>query len=255
MGNATHNVQGHALSLAGIVLLRRMKDSEREELATRCAYRRFPAGQVILDRFSASVGVFFLLSGTARVVHYTPDQDEITIATITAGDTVGEISAIDGLGRSATVVAEDDCVVAELPREEFHGLISRCGDVALDLLRRWAATIRQLSDKVTYLASGTPDQRVYVELLRLARPEEPGSSRWLIRDLPSHHDLARWAQTSREVVAAVVGELVRRGIAARRTRTLHILDHDALKGLATSVASPAESRQAAVPVPLSATRR
>ena len=56
-------------------------------------------------------------------------------------------------------------------------------------------------------------------------------------------------------VAAVVGELVRRGIAARRTRTLHILDHDALKGLATSVASPAESRQAAVPVSLSATRR
>jgi CRP-like cAMP-binding protein len=248
MREASNTVRSRAFSLAGIALLRHVGDEERENLATKCTYRRFAAGQVILDRFSASVGVFFLISGAARVVHQVADRDEITIATITAGDTMGEISAIDGYGRSASVVAEEDCVVAELPRAEFHALIGRCGDVALDLLRRWAVTIRQLSDKVTYLATGTPDQRVYSELVRLARPEMPGSSRWLIRELPSHQDLAKWAQTSREVVASAIAELVRRGVAERRTKTLHIRDYAALKALAAGNPQAASAeRVAAMP--------
>lgn len=247
MRPALNTNKAASFSLTGIALLRHLDEAHRDSLATKCIYRRYAAGQIILDRFSASVGVCFLLSGTARVVHRVADRDEITIATIAAGDTLGEISAIDGLGRSATVVADENCVIAELPREEFHALISRCGDVALDLLRRWAATIRQLSDKVTYLATGTPDQRVYNELLRLARPEACGSQRWLIRDLPSHQDLAKWAQTSREVVAGVVAELARRGVAERRTKTLHILDYATLKGLATNSGQPQDVAAPRVP--------
>lgn len=249
MRDAPTPANDRLLSLTGIALLRHVSDEEREGLATKCSFRRLAAGQVILDRFSASVGIFFLLTGTARVVHHTAGGDEITIATITAGDTLGDISAIDGQGRSATVIAEDDCVVAELPQAEFHALIRRCGAVALDLLHRWAGTIRQLSDKVTYLATGTPSQRVHAELVRLARPEAAGSSHWHIRELPSHQELAKWSQTSREVVVDAVAELVRRGIAERRTKTLHILDYDALKSLASSpdVAEGAPGKRAARP--------
>ncbi len=232
-----HKREEGARSLAGIALLRRLPPKERTELEKRCSFRNFSGGDVILDRFSASVGVFFLVTGTARVVHYVADHEEITIATITAGDTIGDISAIDGLGRSATVVADSDCMAAELPRPEFHALLGRCGEVALDLLRRWAGTIRQLSDKVSFLSTGTPDQRVYSELARLARPEKPGSERWLIRELPSHQDLARWAQTSREIVAGAVAELVRRGVAERRTRTLYISDYAMLRNMTLGTAA------------------
>lgn len=218
-------------SLTGISLLSRLAAAERDALARRCTFKTVAAGEVILDRFSASNGVCFMVAGVARVVHYVADHEEITIATIPTGDAIGEISAIDGLGRSATVVADAECVVAELAQADFHTLLTRHGDVALDLLRRWAETIRKLSDKVSYLSTGSPDQRVYAELVRLARPEQPGGSRWLIRELPSHQDLARWAQTSREVVASAVAELVRRGVAERRTRCLHITDYGMLKSL------------------------
>lgn len=233
-----------AHSLDGITLLQRLTEGERKSLARHCAFKAVASGQVILDRFSASNGVCFLVSGTARVVHYVADHEEITIATIPAGDTIGEISAIDGLGRSASVVADAECVVAELAQAEFHALVSRHGAVALDLLRRWAETIRKLSDKVSYLSTGSPDQRVYAELVRLARPEQPGGSRWLIRELPTHQDLARWAQTSREVVASAVAELVRRGVAERRTRSLHITDYGMLKSLTLGQAESDQRRSA-----------
>ncbi len=232
-------------SLDGITLLQRLPEAERKALARRCSFKTVAAGQVILDRFSASNGVCFLVAGVARVVHYVADHEEITIATIPAGDTIGEISAIDGLGRSASVVADAECLVAELAQTEFHALLARQGAVALDLLRRWAETIRKLSDKVSYLSTGSPDQRVYAELVRLARPEQPGSSRWLIRELPTHQDLARWAQTSREVVASAVAELVRRGVAERRTRSLHITDYGMLKSLTQASQAEADQRRSA----------
>ncbi len=232
-------------SLAGITLLQRLPEAERKALTRRCAFKTVASGEVILDRFSASNGICFLVSGVARVVHYVADHEEITIATIPAGDTIGEIAAIDGLGRSASVVADAECVVAELAQAEFHALLARHGAVALDLLRRWAETIRKLSDKVSFLSTGTPDQRVYAELVRLARPEQPGGSRWLIRELPTHQDLARWAQTSREVVASAVAELVRRGVAERRTRSLHITDYGMLKSLTLNGHAEPDQRRSA----------
>jgi CRP/FNR family transcriptional regulator, cyclic AMP receptor protein len=241
---ALQKTEEETRSLAGIALLRRLTPEERADLEGRCTFRKFSAGDIILDRFSASVGVFFLVAGTARVVHFVADHEEITIATIAPGDTIGDISAIDGLGRSATVMADSDCLAAELPRPEFHALLGRCGEVALDLLRRWAGTIRQLSDKVSFLSTGTPDQRVYSELVRLARPEKQGSERWLIRELPSHQDLARWAQTSREIVAGAVADLVRRGVAERRTRTLYISDYAMLRSLTLgTAATPADPQR------------
>ncbi len=220
-----------SLSLAGIAMLRTLPSEDRRNLESKCTFRRISAGDVVIDRVSRNTSVYFMVSGSARVVHKLDADQEITIATVAAGDTMGEISAIDGLGRSAGVVAEEDCLVAELPGPEFSALIAEHGDLALGLLRRWAATIRQLSDKVSYLSTGTPEQRIYSELVRLARVEKPGADRWVIRDLPSHQELATWAQTSREVVASAVGELVRRGVAERRLKTLYINDYGALRDM------------------------
>ncbi|HYM31455.1 MAG TPA: Crp/Fnr family transcriptional regulator [Candidatus Cybelea sp.] len=250
------NANGHdpsgavaSLSLAGIRLLKPLPAEERAELEKRCAYRRFATGQTVLENDRIGIGVFFMISGAARVVHYVADHQEITIAAVVPGDTLGEISAIDSLGRAATVIADEPCVIAELPKEDFHALIVRNGAVALALLQRWAGIIRALDEKISYLSTGSPDQRVYSELIRLARQERPEGGRWMIRELPSHHELAVWAQTSREVVASAIAELVRRGLAERRTRTLFINDYRALKDLIASVGGKSPSAPAAAAEP------
>jgi CRP/FNR family cyclic AMP-dependent transcriptional regulator len=219
------------LSLSGIKILRTVPEDERRVLETRCIFRRIAAGEVLMERFSTGSAVYFIVSGHARVVHLLDGQDEITIANVTSGDALGEISAIDGGGASATVIAEEDCIVAELPKEDFQALIVRRGEVALSLLQRWAAIIRDLDDKVSLVSSIGPAQRVYSELIRLARVEKPGSDRWFVPEIPSHQDLAVRAQTTREAVAGAIAEIVSRGIAERRTRALYINDYKALKDM------------------------
>jgi CRP/FNR family cyclic AMP-dependent transcriptional regulator len=221
----------NALSLSGAKILRTVPADEIRQLETRCTFRRIPPGATLMERFSKGEAVFFVVSGHARVVHTLDGQEEITIATVTAGDALGEISAIDGGGASATVIAEDDCLIGVLPKEDFQALIVRRGEVALSLLQRWAAIIRDLDDKVSLVSSIGPEQRVYSELIRLARVERPGSDRWLVPEIPSHQDLALRAQTTREAVAGAIAEIVSRGIAERRTRALYINDYKALKDM------------------------
>lgn len=234
MSEPTDGVKPGSMSLAGIRLLRDIPEAERKAIEERCGYRRYAPGEVLVARFSAGTAVYFILSGTARVVHYLPGEDEITIATVTAGDTVGEIAAIDGLGRSATIIADEDLTVAELPRADFRDLVVRHGEVAFALLYSWASIIRELDDKFSYVSTISPDQRVYSQLIRLARQDTPGEQRWSVRDLPSHEEIAEWAQTSRESVAAAIAELYRRGIAERRHKTLVIHDYPSLKALVMS---------------------
>ena len=232
------------LSLAGVHLLRDIPEPDRKRLEERCSFRRFGPGEVIVARFSAGNSVYFILAGTGRVVHYLPGEDEITIATVAEGDTVGEIAAIDGFGRSATIIAEDDVTVAEMPRSEFRDLVIAHGEVAFALLFRWASIIRELDDKFSYVSTISPDQRVYSQLVRLARQEVGGEHHWTVRELPSHQELAEWAQTSRESVAAAIAELFRRGIAERRHKSLVIHDYGTLKSLVMSGRTESSRAQA-----------
>jgi CRP/FNR family transcriptional regulator, cyclic AMP receptor protein len=237
---APENPLGTA-TLDGIRLLAKLTPEERRALERKCKLGRYAAGAVLIARFSPGTSVFFLLNGVARVVHNAGEEGEVTIATVGAGETLGEIAAIDGLSRSATILAESECMVAELPSADFGNLLASRADIGLDLLRRWASVIRQLDEKISFLATGSPDERVYAELVRLAKASSVGSDRWVIPDMPSHREIAVWAHTSREVVVRILAEIARTGVAQRQGKTLHIKDYDALRALA----SPPEAAPAA----------
>jgi CRP/FNR family transcriptional regulator, cyclic AMP receptor protein len=236
-----------AVTLSGVKVLHSVPDDERRYLETRCVFRRVPAGETLLSRFKTGTGVFFVIAGRARVIHYLEDGEDVTIATIADGDAIGELSAIDGGTASASVVAEGDCFVAELPKEDFMALLLRRGEVAVSLLRRWAGIIRDLDDKVSRVSNIGPRQRVYSEIIRLARVERPGSEHWVVAEMPSHQELANRTQTTREAVAGAIAELASRGIAERRTHALLIYNYRGLKDLLRNRAPPPPSVLASNP--------
>jgi CRP/FNR family transcriptional regulator, cyclic AMP receptor protein len=89
-----------------------------------CRYRRFSAQEQIIDKDSAAGDVFFIVRGSARVVIYSISGREITFADLVEGDYFGELSAIDGLPRSAGVMAVEDCLVLSLPRRLFLAILA-----------------------------------------------------------------------------------------------------------------------------------
>jgi CRP/FNR family transcriptional regulator, cyclic AMP receptor protein len=214
--------------LARIKLLRGLDDAQLRALEQRCRWRRAEAGQQILDRSSDDRDVFFVVEGSVRAVDFSPSGREVVYAVIGAGGHFGELSAIDGLARSASVVAIEDCLLAALTPTQFESLILSQPEVAIELLRGLVRIIRTTDARLTELSTLGAMARVCRELVRLARADERTGD-WLIAPLPTQKELAGRAGTTRETVARTLSQLVRENIVQRTDRVLRILDRAGLE--------------------------
>lgn len=93
-------------SLEKIDLLSDLSPAARADVERACQWRRFAAHEQILDRNSDSRDVYFVVDGTVEVVNFSGNGREISYALVSAGSYFGEIAAIDGERRSASVVAQ-----------------------------------------------------------------------------------------------------------------------------------------------------
>ncbi|WP_337995725.1 Crp/Fnr family transcriptional regulator [Oleispirillum naphthae] len=188
-------------------------------------WRRFRAGEEIIDRQSDSRDVFFVVEGMVRVVLYSVSGREITLDDIGPGGYFGELAALDGEPRSASVMAVEPSLVASLGDEPFRKVSTEHPAVALALMRRLAAVVRTSSGRILDLSTLGANNRVHAEVLRLARAAgEDENGRAVISPIPVHSDMASRVSTTRETVARVMSDLSRQGIVKREKSALVVQD-------------------------------
>lgn len=224
--------------LARIELLRGLPDDVLDSLERRLMLRRFPAGGRILERGTPGGDVHFILEGRVRVVTVSPAGREVILAEIGPGGHVGELAALDGGPRSASVVAATDCLLGVLDGPTFRGLLARHPEVALRLLAEFAHLVRVADLKILELVAMGAMARLCALLLREARPDPSGG--FAVADLPTQEVLAAETGTTRETVGKLMVQLTRAGLVRRRRRTLLLTDPERLRALAG--AEPAADR-------------
>ena len=223
-------------SLVGVTLLRDLDGEERTALERQCIWRRYRLGERVFERGSDGREVFFIVEGAVNIVSFSPMGREITFATARVGDTVGELAAIDEQPRSASVVAIEDLLLAVLPPEPFVKLLKRHGEITFELLRRLSTIVRRGDARVVELSSLQATNRVYAELLRLARPDAAAPDLWTIKPLPPLREIASQASTTRELVASAFNQLYPSGLIRRKGDALYIIDRAALEEIVNAAA-------------------
>ncbi|MBL4719814.1 MAG: Crp/Fnr family transcriptional regulator [Alphaproteobacteria bacterium] len=218
-------------SLADIELLMEAPPEVLDFFTSRCDWRRYQEGDVILDRDDRSTDVYFIVKGKVRILDFANEM-EVPLGEKGEGRTFGEMSAIDAKKRSARVVALEKTEVAMLSRKDFRQLLMQVPGICLMLLKRYAGIIRRLNQRITTVSTQTSQQRVYMELLRMSSPNPSGDGSWVIERLPNHHEIASMTSTAVQDVAAAIGELARAGLVARKHKTLLLKYHGRLTELA-----------------------
>jgi CRP/FNR family transcriptional regulator, cyclic AMP receptor protein len=145
------NGTASGLSLAELARLPVLGGLTREELATVAddfSLRTVRAGGTIIARDDGSLDVFFLLQGRARVLQETPLGRGVQLSELPEGCYFGELSAIDGLGRSAAVQAVTDCRLASMTPDGFRRLLVAHPTVLVAVLQNLAAIIRRTNATV-----------------------------------------------------------------------------------------------------------
>lgn len=202
------------------------------EIEAQCTWQSYATDQQVFDKESDTQDVYFVVSGTVRILTAGPDDREVALADISAGNYFGELAAIDGMRRSARVIATRESVLAQLSSRDFLELMRRHPEVAMRVLGRLSKVIRNLDSRVTELSIKNDKQRVFSQLLLLAQADAVDPEGRVIPDLPNHREIAAWTGTSKETVAQAIGELARQGIVRRRGMGLQIPQWRRLQELA-----------------------
>ncbi len=96
------------------------------------------AGTEMATQDRAPLQMFIIASGEAVV-----KRNNRKIASLGAGDTVGELSLLDGGKQTATVIAKTDCEVLVVPVNEFKIMIEESPAFAMKVLKSLAKRLRE----------------------------------------------------------------------------------------------------------------
>ena len=207
-------------SLKDIKLIAGLSDDIINELNKQCRWRWFDANEQIIDRQAESRDVFFIVEGRVRIIIYTIGGKEITLDDFTEGAQFGEMAAIDGLPRSASVMAVERSLLAAMPQINFMNLLTGHPIVAERVLHNMANIIRISNERIMDLSTLGAANRVHAEILRQARKNMTGDEVAFISPIPIHSDIASRISSTRETVARVMNDLARQGFVERKKKGL-----------------------------------
>jgi len=222
------NCAQQAPALSAIAAFEALSPQTIERIEKHCAWRRYEPGEPIVNHLDQSNNVFFVVSGQLRVSLYSLSGHSIGFCDLKPGDMFGEVAAIDGAPRSASVEARTNCLVASITAEAFLEVVRSEHVVTLALLRHLAVKIRELTTRVYEFSALPVRNRIQSELLRLASlaPREGRSAN--IAGAPTHSEIASRTSTHREAVSRELSRLSRLGLLERRGRGLLVKDVDRL---------------------------
>ncbi len=111
--------------------------------------RAFEAGATLWREGDPGDHVLLLLEGRLEVSHQTPDGEEIILRHLYPGSVAGEMAALDGQPRSATVRAHGDTRVLHIPAEGFRQFLRERPDMLEQLFWLQLERVRSLTWRVS----------------------------------------------------------------------------------------------------------
>lgn len=218
-------------SLREVSLFRDVPEPSLRRIEARCLWRTLQPGEQIIDHKDTSRDVFFLVAGRARVIIYSVEGQAVAFRELVPGDVFGELSAVDGRARSASVEARSTCLIASMSPQAFLDAIAEEGQLALALATHLVTQIRELTDRVFEFSTLAVKNRIHAELLRLARRAAPAGKEAALCPPPTHAEIASRISTHREAVSRELSRLAQIGLLRRQGSALLVTDVERLASM------------------------
>ena len=159
-----------------------------------------------------STDLYIVDAGILKAMLSDDEGDEIVLAHFEKGAFFGELSLLDGKGRSATIVADSDSELSVLSQADFLGLLNKDPKIAVALMTTLVERLRKADEKIESLAFQEVSERLIRALLDGAKPDDSGGKGYLKRGKLTHKELSGMIGSSREAVSKCMKMLSTIGI-------------------------------------------
>ena len=216
--------------LRNVPIFTDLTDSDLTKIASNMVPRVYEKGQMILLEESMGETFFIITQGAVKVTRLSADGREVILAMLGESDFFGEMSLLDGEGRSANIVANEYAKVLTLSRSDFLDCLESYPKIAIALLEELAIRLRKSDQQIESLSLSDSEHRIGITLIRLAG--ELGTIKQghvTVKNLPYQQDIANMAGTSRETVSRTLKLLEGKKLVRRKNRNLTIYNFDAFR--------------------------
>jgi CRP/FNR family cyclic AMP-dependent transcriptional regulator len=192
---------------------------------------RLPAEQVLFYGGDFGDGCYRVEQGLVKVVVSSPNGDERSIAILGPGSIVGELSVLDGLPRSASVIALRDCSLQFISRDLFDRCTRQHPEIYKYLTAMLALRLREADEVLAATSFMTVKGRLARAFLELAEHvgQKENSGHITIGHKISQRELAAIAGIARENVSRTLATWKRRKIITLSSGYYRILNAKAVK--------------------------
>lgn len=144
--------------LEKIIVLKRstlfcgVSTSELRAVAAVADELHFRHGDRIVSENEIGDALFLIVNGSVKILKAWMSDRPVELAQLAEGESFGEMSAIDEEVRSATVVANRDCDVLRISKDDLHEVLRESPQIAIELLRIFVKRLRHADQQIEQLS-------------------------------------------------------------------------------------------------------
>jgi len=213
--------------LQGVSFFQSLGHDDRESLATSLKSRSLKKGEALFRKGDEGTSLYIVKTGSVKIVLPSEMGDEVAAAILSEGDFFGEMSLLDGMPRSADVVALESSELLALNQRDFLAFLRGNEGAIQAILSYLSMRLRrtdELLEDAYFLNISTRFARRLVELAqRHGRRKMEGEPIEIDLRL-TQKDLASIVGTTRESINKELRVLREKGLVTTEGNTLQILD-------------------------------
>jgi CRP/FNR family transcriptional regulator len=213
--------------LRGTALFSEMDDNELNQLAEIVTVRKVPSSGMLFFENDPATGFFILLSGQVRIFKSAPDGKEYTLHHIDPGQMFAEAAIFRGTTFPANCQALKESEVLHIPKVEFIQLLSAHPGIAIKMIGRLSAWLREFTLKLESLSLKEVPARLSAYILHHI---EADADSFTIET--SKSALASELGTISETLSRAFRKMSDSGVIAVQGNSIKILDRNRLEDIA-----------------------
>jgi len=214
-------------------LLSGLPDATLAALAQQCSVRKAARRAIVLHAGKNEDQLCFLFEGRLQGVDFTIDGREVGLYFVEPGEYCGELCLFDGGTLPEFVMALTASVIVSVPLQAMQELLSQHPELFAVLNAKVAANVRKMTFQRSLLGLPNIAQRVCCQLWLLVPEKEKTKEEAVIRNPPTHMEIAIMLNISRETVTRVFQSLQNHQIVRREgTTSLIVSQVDELRAFA-----------------------
>ncbi len=228
--------------LAGLRLLQKLGQAEREEILSTAGTVRHSRGQVLFRQGSAAKSFYVLRQGRVKLTQLTADGDLVLIRLVMPGEAFGGVAAMGERKYPVSAEVAEDSVALSWSGRTMDRLLRRHPQLSLNFIELLAERLHDMQARYEELATEQVEQRLARTLLRLMKRAGREVEGGILVDVRlSRQELAEMTGTSLFTASRTLNRWREAGLIESRGRRIVVRDRPGLADIAET--SPSSLRQ------------